>query len=286
MHFSDEQCDSNKYGKEEGYSMSNSAPRQKGSLIKAPGKSVSCCACASISTEAALAFPVFFLACVLLAIILEMTAIDLRVRSGVLAAVRESAAEQIENPSFDPGKLSAEATREAGLNELDNSLLEDALSFEGTETDAVTGIGVIRWKYRIKLPFPLFSVSGGEHRGSVRVKAWNGYHGDGHEAEQEETVYVTPYGIVYHKDPGCTHLSLSVTSVSASHIGDYRNQDGGRYYACAHCARLAQGYQTVYIAREGNRFHTDRQCSGLKRSVEAIPLSQAGGRRPCSRCSN
>ena len=241
-----------------------------------------------MSTEAALAFPLFFLACVLLALLLEMAAIDIRVRSGVVAAAREVTAGQTEHPVMSAGELSAAASRAFGFNALDEQLVEGGsggVSFEGSAMDAVTGIGTVRWTYRVRLPFPVFGADGGEHKGSVKVKAWNGYHGDGTDREDEEIVYVTPYGVVYHRNPSCTHLSLSVTAVSSAQEGACRNPYGKKYYPCAHCARLMQTNQTVYIAQEGDRYHADRQCSGLKRSVEAIPLSQAGGRRPCSRCS-
>lgn len=269
--------------------MSDLVRNQKGSLIEMPGKSVSYRLRASVSTEAALAFPLFFLASVLIALLLEMTALDLRVRSGVVAAARKVMAEQIDNPTLSVGEMESILSQEAGFNYLDTVLLEggkSGVSLNGSTMDPVTGIGKVCWEYSMKLPFPVLRAAGGTRRGNVSIKAWNGYHGEVSQEERDEIVYVTPYGIVYHSDPGCTHLSLTVQAISADAVETYRNQNGGKYYPCAHCARAATaGHQLLYIAKEGDRYHTDRQCSGLKRSVEAIPLSQAGGRRPCSRCS-
>lgn len=269
--------------------MSDLVRDQKGSLRELPGKSVSYRLRASISTEAALAFPLFFLACVLIALLLEMTALDLRVRSSVVAAARKAMAEQVEFPALSVGEMENIISQEAGFNYLDTVLMEggkNGVSLAGSTMDPATGIGHVCWQYSMKLPFPVLRAAGGTRRGRVRIKAWNGYHGELSQDETDEIVYVTPYGIVYHSDPGCTHLSLSVQAVSADAVGTCRNQNGGKYYPCAHCARAAAaGHQTLYIAKEGDRYHTDRQCSGLKRSVEAIPLSQVGGRRPCSRCS-
>ena len=104
--------------------MSDLVRNQKGSLIEKPGKSVSYRLRAVISTEAALVFPLFFLACVLTALLLEMTALDLRVRSGVTAAARKVMTEQIDSPVLSPGVMESILSQEAGFNYLDTVLLD------------------------------------------------------------------------------------------------------------------------------------------------------------------
>ena len=59
----------------------------------------------------------------------------------------------------------------------------------------------------------------------MRVKGWNGYAGNGFGNQNDETVYITDTGIVYHKDPDCTYLELSIKSVHKSDVEQLRNED-------------------------------------------------------------
>jgi len=116
---------------------------------------------------------------------------------------------------------------------------------------------------------------------------WNGYDIIGDNGENEEefvTVYVTETGKVYHKDRNCTHLCLSIQEITAGTVGNYRNENGGKYSECGKC-REETATGVLYIAREGDSFHYSRDCSGLKRTVFSILLKDAEDYRPCSRCS-
>ena len=118
--------------------------------------------------------------------------------------------------------------------------------------------------------------------------AWVGYEIGGTSAqapgeEEEETVYVTPTGRVYHRDDGCTYLMPRLTAVSASQIGAERNDSGGRYYACETCRPARSG--TLYITEYGNRYHSSPGCSSIKRTIREVKLSEVVGRMPpCSKC--
>ena len=105
--------------------------------------------------------------------------------------------------------------------------------------------------------------------------------------EEEETVYVTETGSVYHRSTECSYLRLSVTPVSRDSIRGYRNNDGAKYYPCEICRPDAGGAAggTVLITDDGNRYHCSRECSGLKRTIRALPLKEAQQYyAPCSRC--
>lgn len=116
---------------------------------------------------------------------------------------------------------------------------------------------------------------------------WNGYDiigGGKSDGEGLVTVYVAKTGKVYHRDRSCTHLQLSVWEIAAGTVGNYRNENGGKYTECEKCREEVHG-DVLYIAREGDCFHYSRDCSGLRRTVYAILLKDAGSYQPCSRCS-
>ena len=101
---------------------------------------------------------------------------------------------------------------------------------------------------------------------------------------QEEYVYVTESGQVYHVSRNCTHLKLSVRQVSFLEAQMSRNENGEVYGACEKCCEGA-GVKTVYITSEGDRYHFERECPGLKRTIYCVPVSQVPDYRICSRCA-
>lgn len=124
----------------------------------------------------------------------------------------------------------------------------------------------------------------------ARVRAWTGRtgnsSGNSEEAEEkqqdEEQVYVTETGNVYHMDPECTHIRLSIKNVSKNQLKGLRNVNGGKYHACEKC-KGGNGSQ-VYISPYGDKYHSSLNCSGLKRTVNTVPLSEVKNWKPCSKC--
>lgn len=119
------------------------------------------------------------------------------------------------------------------------------------------------------------------------VHLWNGYELTEKEDEtsEEEEVYVTEYGEVWHTTDKCTHLNLSVREISKDDVDEERNMYGAKYYPCEKCVSKKEG-DVLLITDEGTRYHTSSECPGLKRTVRAITISEAEekGYRPCSRC--
>lgn len=123
----------------------------------------------------------------------------------------------------------------------------------------------------------------------ARVRAWTGRCGSGTKAEPGDSedngqgeVYVTETGKVYHKDPECTHIRLSIKSVHRNQLKGLRNINGGKYHACERCKGGNGG--SVYISPYGDRYHSSLSCSGLKRTVRTISEKEIGNMRPCSKC--
>lgn len=119
----------------------------------------------------------------------------------------------------------------------------------------------------------------------LRTRAWTGYDIPLIQEEQEKNriVYITSNGDAYHDTKSCPYLRLSIRAVARREVNTLRNQDGSIYYACAQCE--ARENNTVFITLYGNKYHTTLTCGGLKRTIEAVPLTQAGNRHACAKCS-
>lgn len=123
----------------------------------------------------------------------------------------------------------------------------------------------------------------------ARVRAWTGREGsgetageEGKESQEESTVYVTTTGTVYHKDLNCTHIRLSIQTVTRESVDSKRNSSGGKYHPCERCG---SGIGTsVYITDYGDRYHGSLDCSGLKRNILEVPQTEVKGWKPCSKC--
>ncbi len=140
--------------------------------------------------------------------------------------------------------------------------------------------------YRVKPMIPLigFKAFGAESR--YFGHAWTGYdisNGLYVEGAEDEFVYVTEHGEVYHRSVDCEHLHLSIRSLDFRKLKSERNKDGKKYYPCEYCGSGIGG-GNVFITTYGDRYHSSVNCPGLKRKIYTIPLSEVGGRRCCSSC--
>lgn len=119
----------------------------------------------------------------------------------------------------------------------------------------------------------------------VYIRKWTGYNvmSTTSETSEEEYVYITESGVVYHRSRTCSHLRIRISVISAADIQAARNDYGHRYRPCEKCA---SGSSTglVFITDKGDRYHNSAGCSGLKRTIITVPLSEVGGRGPCSMC--
>lgn len=136
------------------------------------------------------------------------------------------------------------------------------------------------------MKFPIFLL--GKHKISVtqqvKCRKWTGrgiVEGEG--GREEEIVYITPSGTVYHKSRDCTYLKPTVKSIARSRIKTSRNREGSRYYPCAKCKGDSKG-GTVYVTDYGNRYHNRRDCKKINHTVCAVFLSEVGDRHRCSKC--
>ena len=146
---------------------------------------------------------------------------------------------------------------------------------------------VLRNNHVVESPFPLLSAPTCRLLSKCVVKPWTGYdvaQGTG-RTKEEQFVYMTEHGTVYHKDRGCSYLSLSIRAVSKSGVMQEKNKLGKGYSACELCEH--QEFSTVvFVTSYGNRYHTGLTCKSLKRSIKTILLSEISSIPACSKCGD
>lgn len=104
-------------------------------------------------------------------------------------------------------------------------------------------------------------------------KAFVGYDPD-HNAGSEETVYVAESGSVYHTNPACSHITITMMTEQEARAMPQVQE-------CKHCKNdaVTGSYVTVY----GNCMHKNPNCSGLKRTVHVAKKDEV--HLPiCQRC--
>lgn len=132
------------------------------------------------------------------------------------------------------------------------------------------------------VPLPKMTISN-----QVKVHAWTGkmYEDTGNSEEKaEKMVYVSESGSVYHRNPGCSYLNVSLRQISGNSVLSVNNQYGEHYTACETCSRGQKPSGVVYITEQGNKYHNLESCSRLKRTVKLVKESSTVGMGSCSRC--
>lgn len=264
----------------------------------------------SMTVEAALALPLFiFFFCNILGF-LDM----IRLQCVMFAAVRETGTklceyayylENAEAGGVDPSSvpegissliLSETFVRSDVQNYLgedylhESPILGDSISFLQSDILGSDDLISIVADYRVE---PFISVIAPESF-ALQTRfvghAWIGYEIAGSsdrsdDEDDEQFVYITPTGEVYHKSSECTYLKPRIRQTTAREIGDKRSSDGSCYYACESCHPTRVG--TLYYTPDGNRYHSSPSCPSIKRTAIRVRLSEVeADHRACSKCGN
>ena len=168
------------------------------------------------------------------------------------------------------------------------------ISFLGSNLYDENGFVTIQMTYKVKPPVFSDLLPGFWVVQSVRMHSFNGYkvskkNAEPKEEQDEEMVYITESGAVYHTHSDCTYIKIILEQVDYENVSSLKNESGGRYYPCEGCVNSknnALDYKTVYITKFGTRYHISTSCSKIKRSIKSIKLSEVGSRKKCSKCSN
>lgn len=238
---------------------------------------------ASMTVEAALVLPIFLFAMILVSYLGQLIKCQDEMQWAMTRVAREASAEYgagqsrlLKSQGYYLTKLNC-YIKGTGISV---SLLESKLLEKNDEIDLIAS-------YQVTLPFRWIPVSNCRFRQRVHTRAFTGVESRDNDRKQKDTiVYVTKTGRVYHRNPECTYLKLSISQIKYADAGAMRNESGGRYKPCERCCRgkTFTVQSPIWIANYGDRFHSNRSCSGIKRSIQKIMLSEVGNRTPCSKC--
>ena len=271
---------------------------------------------ASLTVEAALVFPVFLLLVIGFLYFFQLFLLQERIQASITEVSKyaskfgyiyerliDGKEEEIDSTELDSimnGLVSGaiykqkfiEYLNEDGLNDcfIENGL--DGISFlHSSFMQEEYYIDIIA-NYRVTIPIMFFQNIPFDVVQRVRTRAFVGMAceqeaglDEQEDDENEEYVYITKTGTVYHKIANCTYLKFSIRPVPSQELANLRNQSGGIYYPCESCMsnqELTVG--TYYITTYGDRYHRHTTCNKLKREISKVKLSEVGNRRPCSKC--
>jgi len=255
----------------------------------------------SLTVETAMVLPVFMFALVSLMSVAEIIRSSDIVSSRLHQNAREMAVSAyvadktgVFEGSAIPGMIGGIGISQSVVNSDVERVRREEMSREGSisylsskylEKDIIDLVAAQEYT----LPYDFMGIGKFRIVDRARVHAFTGFDPvtlpDALEKSDEEMVYITSTGTVYHRNRNCPHLNVSVRKVMAAQVADQRNASGGKFYECEYCA--SKGDKRVYyITDHGDRYHTVATCQGLKRDVMAIPISKAGDRPPCKSCGN
>lgn len=255
----------------------------------------------SITVEASMALPLFLFFVINIFSMFDILSVHIQLESALHQTARELAVYGYAAKEEDKGELLSSAAgsvafSEAYVRSQVNKLIgKDYLNnscIRGGSGGIIYSFSKIMEKDEIKLKavykveprIPYIGFKGFYMVTGCTVRAFTGYDNTGKNTDtsEEQLVYVTETGDVYHFSKSCTHLKLSISRVDYKKLKNRRNDSGEKYKACEKCGKNPN--DKVYITNEGNRYHTTISCSGLKRTIDAIPISQVRNRKACSRC--
>lgn len=251
---------------------------------------------ASITVETALVLPIFMFAMISILYFSEvfrysdcvLAAMHQSVRSMAVKAYAVNKLGDMEVADM-VGKLSGVAISEtyvrgevskglqrAGVKERNISYLRSSIM----ENDIIDVVA----EEEIEIPYAFIGIPKFRITDRARVHAFTGYDNSLNNKNdmQEEVVFVTDTGSVYHSSRSCSHLKVTIKDYPANQADKLRNSSGGKYYPCEYCKGKAGG--RIYLTNFGDRYHSSVSCQALKRSVQAIPKSKIN-LPPCKDCN-
>lgn len=250
---------------------------------------------ASLTVEAAFELPVFFLVIV---IVLQFAAVlrySASFQDDMTQCAEEMAVAAYKEEYGDASSIIRAALSDAyahsrvlsdnpGRNQIRNAQFLGSSYMK--EDDRIRLV----LSYQVKPKFSLIKIPWTFFIQKAVVRGWTGRSGStvsGGEAIKEDPhqrVYITDHGHVFHTDPDCKHLKLTIRETNREHLKAERNSSGSRYKPCAYCISHGKSTGPVYITPYGECFHTCLDCPGLTRTTHEIERGECMDMCECEDC--
>ena len=252
---------------------------------KLQGTSFYTCQNASLTLEAAIVFPIMtgFLCSILF--FFRVLFVQIAVEEALVYAGRAVAVESVLVDEETTLFLSAEALFKQALTQekhVEKFITGGVLGVSLLGSEVSGKEIVLKANYMVKVPIQFFGIKDYLLTSQNSFIKWKGdlYTGKG----EENWVYITKTGSVYHKSTSCRSLDLNIQEGSIKDVGTIRGKNGQKYYSCRKCMNKTGEIQKVYFTDYGKLYHGKLSCSALKRTIVRILISQIGERKPCSYC--
>lgn len=234
----------------------------------------------SFTLEAALSLPIFLFAVGMLLYLFVVMQVQYVVGSALDQAVAETALLREDSESKVKNLAKAAFYKELVSQHCPISCIElGAAGFSWKNTEVDESQIQAQVTYQVSFPFGYFGKRRIKLSNYCKMRRWTGNQAGGATGKKQEWVYITPTDTVYHRTRSCTHLKLSIRSISSARLKEMK-----QYRACGHCVKGGKKGPVAYITEEGDCYHYAVNCSGLKRTVYMVPKEDANGRPACSRC--
>lgn len=240
----------------------------------------------SLTVEAALVVPIFFLAMLCLVYLFEMMSIQTAMRNALYSVGREVSEQAYISSIISTSAIRSRIVKNVGEERIERSVIVGGvkgIDCSASSSDWNTAIMDLVVEYEMEVPVLMFRIPITSKREELRIKGWTGYVEKRESTGANEVVYITEHGSVYHNDMGCTYLDVAIKGIIANTIEDARNDSGGKYYACELCGDGAH-YGILYVSTYGNRYHSTLNCNKIKRNIYAVPREDVAGMGGCSKC--
>lgn len=226
---------------------------------------------ASLTVEASIIYPIFIFVVVSLFFILKVTNQHMNIQYGLNQSISKAAVRTNLDEKF--GKATIFMSGIANFSDTKGELYEK----KSREYD-------YSYNYRSFvniLPNPFINKTF-FLKNSATSKIWNG--DKNLQDENNEYVYITKTGKVYHNNINCTYLKRSTKAVDIQEINKLRNESGSKYYQCKVCQKAIRKTGIVYITNYGTSYHRLSNCRELIRDIKRVLITEVGGRSKCSKC--
>ena len=211
---------------------------------------------ASLTLEAAIAFPIFIFAVINLLSVLEVIRANSDIETCLHKIGKEVAlyavAEDMVNDYVGLKGVTSDVCATMLADGYSASRMsEDYSSSYGHSMDVIpTGITPANFAlskavvdesivdisvlYQVEPIYNIFNIRGYLLSNRCYMHMWTGYDGKGvsGSGSSDQKVFVTENGTVYHLTTSCSYLDLSISGVQASGLSEMRNQSGAIYSAC------------------------------------------------------